>query len=1255
MKKNKLYLNRLLTLCLLFFGAAHAQVAPNVSAVTGATVDESGISNVIYVRQSGGNNSNGGKSYSAAKQTIQAAFTLALTDLDAGIKTKILIYPGTYREALGDIDFSTNNNRKTTPLVIEGTDEAQVIWTGADSYAPGTWTSLGNGLYRHSWTKDMGNYTPTFGPQAEVSVRKEMIVLNGDMMRQIPLERYTIEGGGNFFGSITPVTYTYTGFDAPSTSLTDYSFGVAEKTENGNYIYLKVPSGFNWSAANIEVATRYTLARFKSKNGMVFRKITFKNCANDHNDFGHVGALRFGEANKNDNIKFENCTFTQNSSNGLKPAGKHWTLRNCKFTYNGNSGINSGVEENFLIENCEFNFNNWRGYAFGDPKGGISWYLAGAKIQGCDGVILRNVKAIGNHCNGLWYDIHVKNVLTDGLISLYNRNALSIELSNGPYLVNRSILAYQTDNALNYSVLGDVNLTNSILISNSTKTGNNGRDGAALGIQWYNRTDEHANQELVLGKPFVTENNIIVKENSPSKAFTVFQDIWPAGNKTDNYSYKGINNVYYGVSQTAAFHSSGHGFNPGGDGDLAWWKTVWKVASDNSTWQNPQIVNAPNGDFTLGSTSPVKSKEDYFMKYKLPQSLATKIGDYFTWTTWGTKTGAIPSGYSGNIAPMVAIDYESLHDGQVVESNAGVVIKASATDDDGTISKVEFYNGSTYLGVDNTAPYQFTWNSPPVGQATVTAKATDNSNATSKHTVSVNIVANVLPTVSITSPNNNAGVNESSSVTFTADAADGGSGNVTKVEFYADDLLLGQDNSSPYSYQWSGTTARRNIKITAKVYDNSGAVVTSSPIYIHSKAVIASGDTFSIVSENGGGTQALNALSTSVNAGVNKVENTCDNLMRWVFEDAGSGNWYLKNKESGYYLFANGTADPSNISLKPKNTSDNLCKWTVSYYGNGWFHLTNVGNSLRLDGDFGGVSTSSVSTAYARSHWELKRNCGTVSNTTVELSPLADAYVRAGTNGSSTYHDDNYGSSDVLTVRYHNSYHQYQSFLKFDLSSISGDIISAKLQLVPVTIGGASTHTLKYNSDASWGESTITWDNSRSLITGTTVSTWNANTLALNTVKEIDVTSTLANYTNSAITFSLQGSANVTETKFGSKENSTSAYRPKLVVEYASSGNMMAGKSSKGEIASNLITENTTNGLQIAPNPASDYIEIHSPEKVRSIAISDVNGKVLISKKYAGDVKNARIDVSDLPAGLYLVTTKTDTGIITKKLLVDKR
>src|SRR5690606_24021317 len=49
---------------------------------------------------------------------------------------------------------------------------------------------------------------------------------------------------------------------------------------------------------------------------------------------------------------------------------------------------------------------------------------------------------------------------------------------------------------------------------------------------------------------------------------------------------------------------------------------------------------------------------------------------------------------------------------------------------DGTIAKVEFFNGTTRLGTDTSAPYTYTWSNVKAGTYNITAKATDNKGAT---------------------------------------------------------------------------------------------------------------------------------------------------------------------------------------------------------------------------------------------------------------------------------------------------------------------------------------------------------------------------------------------------------------------------------------------------------------------------------------------------------------------------------------------
>jgi hypothetical protein len=78
---------------------------------------------------------------------------------------------------------------------------------------------------------------------------------------------------------------------------------------------------------------------------------------------------------------------------------------------------------------------------------------------------------------------------------------------------------------------------------------------------------------------------------------------------------------------------------------------------------------------------------------------------------------------------------------------AAITINADATDDSTTITKVEFFNGTTSLGEDLTTPYTFSWTNVPAGKYSLQAKATNALNKTSL-SAPVNITVNAAPITS---------------------------------------------------------------------------------------------------------------------------------------------------------------------------------------------------------------------------------------------------------------------------------------------------------------------------------------------------------------------------------------------------------------------------------------------------------------------------------------------------------------------------
>jgi endoglucanase Acf2 len=102
--------------------------------------------------------------------------------------------------------------------------------------------------------------------------------------------------------------------------------------------------------------------------------------------------------------------------------------------------------------------------------------------------------------------------------------------------------------------------------------------------------------------------------------------------------------------------------------------------------------------------------------------------------------------------------------------------------------------------------------------------------STSQTLVIVSQTQEIAPSVSITSPTNNASFKEGEVIAITAVASDL-DGTISLVEFFDGDTKIGQDGSSPYTLSWTGATIG-NHAITAKATDNGGTVGTSSVVNI---------------------------------------------------------------------------------------------------------------------------------------------------------------------------------------------------------------------------------------------------------------------------------------------------------------------------------------------------------------------------------------------------------------------------------------
>jgi hypothetical protein len=160
-------------------------------------------------------------------------------------------------------------------------------------------------------------------------------------------------------------------------------------------------------------------------------------------------------------------------------------------------------------------------------------------------------------------------------------------------------------------------------------------------------------------------------------------------------------------------------------------------------------------------------------------------------------------------------------------------IEAVALDQDGTITKVEFYGNNQIIATITSAPYRASWVNAPDGLFVLTVKAYDNRNGVSNSNA-VDLIVNrnakphnTAPMVILADPVANIG-NKSGYIEAVATNMDG---LIEKIEIYAGNHLLSTITHPPYRAYWHNAP-NGNYQLTAKAYDDKGAMSISNTIIV---------------------------------------------------------------------------------------------------------------------------------------------------------------------------------------------------------------------------------------------------------------------------------------------------------------------------------------------------------------------------------------------------------------------------------------
>jgi hypothetical protein len=185
---------------------------------------------------------------------------------------------------------------------------------------------------------------------------------------------------------------------------------------------------------------------------------------------------------------------------------------------------------------------------------------------------------------------------------------------------------------------------------------------------------------------------------------------------------------------------------------------------------------------------------------------------------------------SPNQPPTVTLTAPA--DGALRTAPASVVLTATATDTDGAIGRVEFFQGATLVGQTTAAPYSVSLSGLAAGTYAFTARAYDNLGAATTTPVATLTVVNPNqpPTVALIAPAPGATLVAPAALVLVASAGDV-DGTITRTEFFQGPTRLGEDTVPPYEQAVAGLAAGTYTFI-ARAHDNQGSAVESGPLSV---------------------------------------------------------------------------------------------------------------------------------------------------------------------------------------------------------------------------------------------------------------------------------------------------------------------------------------------------------------------------------------------------------------------------------------
>jgi hypothetical protein len=203
------------------------------------------------------------------------------------------------------------------------------------------------------------------------------------------------------------------------------------------------------------------------------------------------------------------------------------------------------------------------------------------------------------------------------------------------------------------------------------------------------------------------------------------------------------------------------------------------------------------------------------------QNIATGVAEnYVSSNPTGSEQTHPTLTYVPNVAPTISLA-ASPASANIINGTAMTFTATAA--DNGTITDVKFYDGTTLVFTDATSPYVYTYTAVQ-GSHNITAVVTDNECVSiTSNPIAFTSAANQAPTITVTAPTTTVA---GTVLTFTASASDV-DGTVSQVEFFVNNVSVGVDTSTPYSVTYTAVLGSGQ-QVKAVATDNLGLTGNSN-------------------------------------------------------------------------------------------------------------------------------------------------------------------------------------------------------------------------------------------------------------------------------------------------------------------------------------------------------------------------------------------------------------------------------------------